>query len=227
MLAWFADVPLLRSVESIRGSGPGRTRTRCAARRPAPVRPAPAVTPCRADALSCLTRPPTACYDPHVPVECAILIGLPGAGKTTFYHAHLSGTHTLVSKDLFPNAANRQQRMLREIAAALETGHSVAVDNTNPSRGDRAPIIELARRCGARVVAYHVRATTREAVARNEGRTGRGRVPKVAIFTVAKRLEPPALDEGFDAMCDVLPKAGGAFDVTDSSARDGAPGDTR
>jgi predicted kinase len=170
--------------------------------------------------------PPTACYDPHVPVECAILIGLPGAGKTTFYHAHLSGTHTLVSKDLFPNAASRQQRMLREIAAALETGHSVAVDNTNPSRGDRAPIIELARRCGARVVAYHVRATTREAVARNEGRTGRGRVPKVAIFTVAKRLELPALDEGFDAMCDVLPKAGGAFDVTDSSARDGGPGNT-
>ena len=162
-----------------------------------------------------------------MPVECAILIGLPGAGKTTFYNAHLSGTHTLVSKDLFPHAANRQRRMLREIAAALETGRSVAVDNTNPSRADRAPIIELARGCGARVIAYHVRATTREAVARNEGRTGRGRVPKVAIFTVAKRLEAPALDEGFDAMCDVLPGAGGAFEIVDSTAPDRAPRDTR
>jgi predicted kinase len=167
------------------------------------------------------------CYDPPVPVECAILIGLPGAGKTTFYRAHLSGTHTLVSKDLFPNAANRQRRMLREIAAALDAGHAVAVDNTNPSRTDRAPIIDFARAHGARVVAYHVRATTREAVARNEGRTGPGRVPKVAIFTVAKRLEPPALDEGFEAVRDVLPKAGGTFDVVDASARDSRPGDAR
>jgi predicted kinase len=162
-----------------------------------------------------------------VPVECAILIGLPGAGKTTFYRTHLSGTHALVSKDLFPRAANRQRRMLREIAAALDTGGSVAVDNTNPSRADRAPIIDLARARGARVVAYHVRATTREAVARNEGRTGRDRVPKVAIFTVAKRLEPPALDEGFDAMCDVLPKAGGAFDLIDPGSRAAEPEDRR
>ena len=103
--------------------------------------------------------------------------------------------------------------MLAEIAAALDAGRSVAVDNTNPSRADRAPVIELARARGARVVAYHVRATTREAVARNEGRTGRARVPKVAIFTVAKRFEPPALDEGFDAICDVLPEAALEFEV--------------
>ncbi len=158
-----------------------------------------------------------------MPVECAILIGLPGAGKTTFYRAHLSATHSLVSKDLFPHTSNRQRQMLREIAAALETGCSVAVDNTNPSRADRAPLVELARSCGARVVAYHVRATTREAVARNEGRTGRSRVPKVAIFTVAKRLEAPTLDEGFDAVRDVLPKAGDTFDVVDLPAADAGP----
>jgi predicted kinase len=162
-----------------------------------------------------------------VPIECAILVGLPGAGKSTFYRAHLSGTHTLVSKDLFPRAANRQQRLLREITAALDGGRSVAVDNTNPSRADRAPLIELARARGARVVAYYVRATTREAVARNEGRAGRARVPKVAVFTVARRLEPPALDEGFDAICDVLPKAGGVFEVADPPASGAGAGGTR
>ena len=128
-------------------------------------------------------------------LECAILVGLPGAGKSTFYRARLSGTHVLVSKDLYPQGANRQARMLRDIARVLGEGRSVAVDNTNPSRRDRAPIIDLARAYGARTVAYHVRATTREAVARNEGRMGSGRVPKVAIFTVARRLEPPVRDE--------------------------------
>ena len=159
---------------------------------------------------------PSLATNPLMPAECAILIGLPGAGKTTFYHAHLSATHTLVSKDLFPKASNRQQRMLRDIAAALDSGRSVAVDNTEPTRHDRAPIVELARARRARVVAYYVRATTREAVARNENRTGSARVPKVAIFTVAKRLDCPALDEGFDAIWDVQPKAGGLFDMADA-----------
>jgi predicted kinase len=158
-----------------------------------------------------------------VPVECAILVGLPGAGKTTFYRAHLQGTHVHVSKDLFKHATNRQQRMLRDIGAALAQGRSVAVDNTNPSRADRASIIELARARGARVIAYHVRATTREAVSRNEGRAGGDRVPKVAIFTAAKRLEPPAADEGFDAVFDVLPKAALAFEVTGAPSPGTAP----
>ena len=109
--------------------------------------------------------------------------------------------------------------MLREIAAALDAGRSVAVDNTNPSRADRAPVIELARARGARVVAYHVRATTREAVARNEGRAGRARVPKVAIFTVAKRLEPPAADEGFDGDLRRLTSGGRSSSMSSTSTQ--------
>lgn len=129
-----------------------------------------------------------------------ILIGLPAAGKTTFYRRYFAATHQHVSKDLWPNATGRDARQRRTIAAALSGGASVVVDNTNPAAADRRALIELARAHGARVVGYFLDVTTRQAVARNSVRTGRAKVPNVAIFTVAKRLEPPTLAEGFDQL---------------------------
>lgn len=130
--------------------------------------------------------------------EVAVLVGLPGAGKSTFYRQRLAATHAHVSKDLLPNARTRQARQDALVREALASGRSVAVDNTNVAAADRAAIVSIAHGFGVRVVAHYIEATTREAVARNERREGRSRVPKVAIFTCAKRLVPPSLDEGFD-----------------------------
>ena len=129
-----------------------------------------------------------------------ILIGLPGAGKTTFYRERFAATHVHVSKDLWPNATGREARQRRLIDEALAAGSSVVVDNTNPAAADRAALIALARARGARVVGYFFDVTTRAAVARNAGRSGSDKVPNVAIFTVAKRLQPPQLAEGFDEL---------------------------
>ncbi len=132
--------------------------------------------------------------------ECAILIGLPGSGKSTFYRERLAATHLHISKDLLPNVRHRQARMEADLRRALGRGASVAVDNTNVSVAERAAIITIARDLGARIVGYYIEATTREAVARNERREGKAKVPKVAIFTCAKRLVPPRLEEGFDEL---------------------------
>jgi len=132
--------------------------------------------------------------------ECVILIGLPGAGKTTFYQQNLAATHRHISKDAWPNATGRDARQRRALEQALAEGASVAVDNTNPTVAERAAIIASARAHGARVVGYFFDVTTREAVARNAARSGRQKVPNVAIFTVAKRLQPPTLAEGFDQL---------------------------
>lgn len=133
-------------------------------------------------------------------LECVIFIGLPGAGKTTFYRRYFADTHAHVSKDLWPNATAREARQRRVIADSMAAGRSVVVDNTNPTAADRAAIIAIARTYGARVVGYFFDVTTRLAVARNAGRTGREKVPSVAIFTVAKRLERPTLAEDFDQL---------------------------
>jgi predicted kinase len=133
-------------------------------------------------------------------LECIILMGLPGAGKTTFYRSYFASTHTHVSKDLWPHATGREVRQRRAIDQALTSGQSVVVDNTNATVADRAAVIAAASERGARVVGYFFDVATRVAIARNAERSGRAKVPKVAIFTVAKRLERPTLAEGFDQL---------------------------
>ena len=137
---------------------------------------------------------------PSAPLECISLVGVPGAGKSTFFRARYP-RHVHVSKDSFPpHARDKQARQDAAIRAALASGRSVVVDNTNVTVADRASIIAIAREFNARIVGVYFDVSTRDAVARNEGREGRAKVPKVAIFTAAKRLVAPAMEEGFDEL---------------------------
>lgn len=133
-------------------------------------------------------------------MECVIFVGLPGAGKSSLYREKFATTHVHVSKDLWPKAADREKRQAQLITESLGEGRPVVVDNTNPTMAERKKIMTLAREYGARVICYHFDVSTRAAVARNAARTGKGKVPNVAIFTTAKRLQPPMLAEGFDEL---------------------------
>ena len=132
--------------------------------------------------------------------DVVILVGLPGSGKSTFARERFPA-HDYISKDAFPpGARDKQARQDAALRAALRAGRSALVDNTNVTIADRAAIIAIAREYGARVVGYFLDVPVREAIARNELREGRAKVPKVAIFTSAKRLVPPSLAEGFDEL---------------------------
>jgi predicted kinase len=130
--------------------------------------------------------------------ELIIFVGLPASGKTTYYREHFAATHVHVSKDLMPHARRRGDRQEREIGQALDAGHDVVVDNTNPSAAIRAPLIALGRRHCARIIAYYFEATVKDCLTRNRQREGKARVPDVAIFVALKKLAPPAVAEGFD-----------------------------
>jgi predicted kinase len=133
-------------------------------------------------------------------MDLVILIGLQGAGKSSFFRARFADTHTLVSKDRFPNnrrPARRQQRLIEE---ALGAGHSIVVDNMNATKDDRTSLIALGRSFGARIVGYYFESRLADCLERNRRRTGKERVPDVALYAARKLLESPSLAEGFDQL---------------------------
>lgn len=133
-------------------------------------------------------------------MEVVIFTGLQGAGKSSFYRARLASSHVLVSKDLLRNNRRPARRQHRLIEEALSAGQSVAVDNTNPTAADRAELIELGRRHGATVIGYYFESRLEDCLHRNRLRTGKERVPDVALVTVARKLELPGYSEGFDRL---------------------------
>ncbi|ONI86601.1 kinase [Saccharothrix sp. ALI-22-I] len=145
--------------------------------------------------------------------EVVILIGLQASGKTSFYRTVLAVTHEQVSKDAFPNARRRQARQMRLIAEALDAGHNVAVDNTNPSTEEWGPIIAAGRERGARIVGYWFPPDLTGSVVRNAVRDDRTRVPDVGLYATLKRLRRPRPADGFDELFTVRFDGRGGFDV--------------
>lgn len=141
-------------------------------------------------------------------MEGVVLIGIQATGKTTFYRERLFSTHMRISLDLL-RTRHRERRLF---SACLETSTKVVIDNTNPSREDRARYIPLFKAHRYTVIGYYFESSLEEALVRNAGRTGRERIPEAGVRSALRRLEPPAYDEGFDRLYRVRIE-NGAFTV--------------
>jgi predicted kinase len=127
-------------------------------------------------------------------MEAVIFIGAQAAGKSSYFRERFFRTHTRISLDLL-KTRHREGRFLD---LCLESGQRFVVDNTNPTREERARYILAARAAGFAVVGYYFRSSVAECLQRNGEREGAERVPDVAVLATAKRLERPSLAEGFD-----------------------------
>jgi predicted kinase len=140
-------------------------------------------------------------------MEAVILVGVQGAGKTTFYRQHFFDTHVRINLDML--RTRYREKVLLE--ACLAAKQPFVVDNTNPVPADRARYIGLAREAGFRVVAYFLDSTLREAIQRNNKRAGKQKIPVPAVAGTFRKLQPPTLDEGFDVVYRVTISLEGAF----------------
>ena len=125
-------------------------------------------------------------------MEAVIFTGLQGSGKSTFFRERFFSTHLRISLDLL-RTRNREQRFF---TTCLETEQRLVIDNTNPTRDDRAKYISSATEAGFRVVGYYFQSKVEDCLRRNGLRSES--VPDVAILSTAKKLEIPTLDEGFN-----------------------------
>jgi predicted kinase len=148
---------------------------------------------------------------PAAPLELVVLIGLQGAGKSTFRRKFFDATHVVVSKDLLRNNRRPQRRQLELIHEALQQGAAVVVDNTNPRLEDRAALIEVARQYDARVRGFYLSCSVEISQSRNALRVGRERVADIGILATAKLLRRPSRVEGFDELYHVTTTSAGEF----------------
>jgi predicted kinase len=129
-------------------------------------------------------------------VEAIVFVRIQASGKSSFYRARFFDPHLQISLDML-KTRHREQLHL---CACIEARQPFVVDNTNPAVEERARYIELARSGGFRVIGYYFRSQPKEALARNNQRTGKAYIPEKGISGTYKRLRVPTMEEGFDEL---------------------------
>jgi predicted kinase len=129
-------------------------------------------------------------------MQLVLFTGIPAAGKSSFYRERFADTHVRINLDML--RTRHRERLL--FAACLEAKAAVVVDNTNPTRADRARYIEAAKAAGFEVVGFYFRSVVAECVERNAARSDAQRIREGGITHAATRLERPEPSEGFDQL---------------------------
>ena len=129
-------------------------------------------------------------------MQLVLFVGVQGSGKSTFYRERFAETHLRLNLDML-RTRHRESILFQACLAAKQP---VVIDNTNPSREERARYIGPAREARFEVAGYYFRSSFAEASARNANRPAEKRVPDLGLLGTLGRLERPRCDEGFDRL---------------------------
>ncbi len=136
-----------------------------------------------------------------------IFTGIQASGKTTFYKLYLRD-HSHINLDTL-HTRNKERLAIEE---CIEREESFVVDNTNPTKDDRAGYIGIAKENGYKIKGYYFSSSIKDCIARNREREGKANIPDTAIACTYNKLELPSYDEGFDELYYVRMNEG-SFDI--------------
>ena len=129
-------------------------------------------------------------------MEMIIFCGIQASGKTTFYKENFFKTHMRISLDQL-NTRNKEQVFIQ---ACFSVQQRFVVDNTNPTKVERAKYIEAAKAHKYKVIGYYFKSTINDAIMRNSQRIGKENIREVGIRATINKLEVPTISEGFDEL---------------------------
>ncbi len=128
--------------------------------------------------------------------EAVIFMGLQGSGKTWYYNQWFSGKYEHISLD----ELHTRNKEAAAVNACLAAGRCFVIDNTNPTKADRARYISPAKEHGFKVIGYFFQSKLKDCIRRNDLREGKAKLPAKAIAATSNKLEMPSYDEGFDEL---------------------------
>ena len=128
-------------------------------------------------------------------LDMVIMIGLQGSGKSTFCAAHYP-EYTRINLDTLRTRKKEHDTLL----LALNRKENIIIDNTNPTKDDRKKYIQAGRAQKYKIIGCFMQSRLQDCIERNNARTGKDRIPDIAISCTANKLELPYYDEGFDEL---------------------------
>ena len=142
-------------------------------------------------------------------MEVVILIGIQGAGKSTFCQQRFFDTHIRINLDML----RTRRREACIVDACFGSRQRFVVDNTNPTQYDRSRYINPAKAAKFNVIGYYFPPDIEACDKRNQGRPSAQVVPSFVLQATSNRMEKPSRDEGFDKLYSVRVGAKGKFVV--------------
>ncbi len=127
-------------------------------------------------------------------MEAILFMGIQGSGKSTFYKKTYFNSHLRISLDLL-NTRNKESKLLD---FCLEFQQRLVIDNTNPTKEERAKYIQKLKKRGFKIIGVFFETTLKIALERNDLREGKAKIAKVGILSTFKKMELPLYEEGFD-----------------------------
>ena len=125
-----------------------------------------------------------------------LFTGIQASGKSEFYKRYFINTHIRINLDMLKT--RHREKIL--IEACLTAKQPFVIDNTNLGADLRKRYIDNAKNHGFEVIGYYFKSSINESLARNELRTGKGKLLPTAIHSAHSKLELPSMAEGYDKL---------------------------